>query len=118
MRKKSIFLVILAFATLSLTGQNLVKADYKPIHFGFTLGINAMDFGITPSLIPASDGRIYKADVEAITPGFSVGVIGNLRLSEYFALRLVHKCTKDADGVHKKNESYNIVGVVVRIALE
>ena len=51
MRKKSIFLVILAFATLSLTGQNLVKADYKPIHFGFTLGINAMDFGITPSLM-------------------------------------------------------------------
>ncbi len=89
MRKKTIFLVILAFATLSLTGQNLVKADYKPIHFGFTLGINAMDFGITPSLIPASDGRIYKADVDAITPGFSVGVIGNLRLSEYFALRLV-----------------------------
>lgn len=88
MKKILISLLILTAINLNITGQNLFKADYKTLHFGFMLGLNAMDFGITPTLDPINR-VIYEADIDRITPGFSVGVIGNLRLSDYFALRLI-----------------------------
>ena len=45
---------IIVFALLSLfahraLGQNLITVDSKLLHFGFTLGLDAMDFGISPS---------------------------------------------------------------------
>lgn len=89
MLKKTILTII---ATIITTGyvfaQNLPMSDLKTAHFGFTIGVNMMDFGIKPSL-QSINGRIYQADVTGITPGFTVGVIGDLRLAEYFNLRLV-----------------------------
>jgi hypothetical protein len=88
MKKSILFLTILLIYSRLAIGQNLLTADNKLIHFGFTLGINAMDYGISPSLMPI-DGTIYQADVAKLIPGFSVGVIGDLRLGEYFNLRLI-----------------------------
>ena len=48
--------------------QNLPVVDYKRYHFGFTLGLNTMDFGIKNSLMPI-DGKIYQAEVSTIMPG-------------------------------------------------
>ena len=62
--------------------------DIRPIHFGFMLGINTMDFGIKPSMLEI-DGKVYQADVSHLIPGFSVGVIGDVRLGEYFNFRLI-----------------------------
>ena len=63
-------------------------ADIRTLHFGFMLGINAMDFGIKPSMLEI-DGKVYQADVSRLMPGFSVGVIGDVRLGEYFNFRLI-----------------------------
>ena len=84
---------IIVFALLSIfahraLGQNLITVDSKFLHFGFTLGLDAMDFGISPSLVVTSKG-VYEADVAKVTPGFTVGVIGDMRLGEYFNLRTV-----------------------------
>ena len=61
--------------------------DDKIIHFGFSLGMNTMDFGITPSLVEANDGEIYQVDVSRLKPGFSVGIISDMQLNRYFNLR-------------------------------
>lgn len=60
---------------------NLPYVDDKLIHFGFSLGFNAMDFGVTP----ASDS--INARVSTLKPGFSVGIISDLRISRYLNLR-------------------------------
>lgn len=81
---------VVAFALIvcCLTGVNAqtYHADDKPIHFGFSLGINTMDFGVglSNSVI---DGTVYTADVSVLKPGFSVGIVSDLLISRYLNLR-------------------------------
>jgi len=58
--------------------------DYKWIHFGFTVGLNTMDFGLQR---PA--GTTLFADVSRISPGFQVSIVSDLRLAEYYSLRFL-----------------------------
>jgi len=75
-----LFLIVGLVENTSAQG-NLPYVDDKPIHFGFSLGMNAMDFGVTHS---ASSDSIR---VSALAPGFSVGIITDLRLNRYLNLR-------------------------------
>lgn len=89
--------------------QSLSGFDERPIHFGFFLGVNAMDFGFrfypdpiaqNPVLqLPENAavkskteqyyrGRSIRADVDPISPGFSVGIVSNFRLTEFADLRI------------------------------
>ncbi len=77
----------LLLAVASATAQNLPYADYKRFHFGFSLGLNFLDFNLTPSNM-VIDGKTYQADVSSLMPGFSVALISDLRLNDYFNLRL------------------------------
>ena len=88
MKKILLIISILTCFNFVAKSQNLPMADIRPYHFGFMLGINAMDFGIKPSMIEI-DGKVYKADVTTLIPGLSVGVIGDVRLGEYFNVRLI-----------------------------
>ena len=103
---------ILPILFLTLLGWNvhaqkqkinyLTTFDDKRIHFGFSLGINYLDFnvesyqtiGANPKLdteelqkyaIPLNTA--ITSDVSVLIPGFTVGIISNLRLSEDFDLR-------------------------------
>jgi hypothetical protein len=80
------FLIITINSSVFAQGNNLPYVDDKLIHFGFSLGINAMDFGILPSLQDIN-GKTYEADVSTLKPGFSVGIISDLRLNRYLNLR-------------------------------
>ncbi len=77
--------------------------DDKWVHFGFTVGLNTLDFTIVnyPSLEDAgitesdfgyapkpSEGYIYS-DVARLTPGFTVGIVSSLRISRDLNLRFV-----------------------------
>lgn len=81
-------MLALSCAAAAHAQDNLPMADYKTVHFGFTLGMNFMDFGFTPSGMEI-DGKVYNADVSLLMPGFSVGVIGDVRMGNYFNFRLV-----------------------------
>src|ERR1035437_8112284 len=72
---------ILGIFTSSLAQGNLLYVDEKPIHFGFLLGINTLDFGIT------TNNENYDARVSYLKPGFSVCRMSDLRLNRYFNLR-------------------------------
>ncbi|MBV5315675.1 MAG: PorT family protein [Prolixibacteraceae bacterium] len=87
--------------------KNLTTFDEKRIHFGFTLGINAVDFnfdhynyiGNNPKFdlekleVIAGEtitpDRKIRADVSSLVPGFTVGIVTNLRLAESFDLRFL-----------------------------
>lgn len=82
-------LIIIAFAALiglHATAQNNPYVDDKIIHFGFSLGMNLMTFGVTDSEIPIA-GETYHARVSNLMPGFSVGFISDVRICRYLNLR-------------------------------
>ncbi len=62
--------------------------DDKKLHFGFSLGINLMDFDITPSqTFLEQDG--YYPDVTLLNPGINIQVVTNFRPAKYFDLRFL-----------------------------
>ena len=88
--KLKTFSTCLVFLVCFVCGnaQNMPYVDEKPIRFGFTLGLNTMDFRTYENL-QAIDGKIYSAEVSQLKPGFSVGVITDLRLHNYLNLRFI-----------------------------
>ncbi|HPW89812.1 MAG TPA: outer membrane beta-barrel protein [Paludibacteraceae bacterium] len=88
---KRIFIILTLFVGFSLgvgAQDNLPMVDYKTLHFGFALGTNIMDFGFTQSQ-QEIDGKVYNVDVSMVMPGFMVGVLGDVRLSNNLNFRLI-----------------------------
>lgn len=67
--------------------QNLPFADQKLYHFGFNLGIHTQDMPIINSGIVQSDGEVWFAEIPSYSVGFSIGLIADRYLSQYFNLR-------------------------------
>jgi hypothetical protein len=89
--RKSILIIPLLLLTLCATGQeekprNLNAFDLKRIHFGFTVGVNVMDVGITRNY--AADNFLY-ADLSHVLPGFQVSIVSDLRLNKNWNLRFL-----------------------------
>ena len=108
-RRLLLFIVVSLFISLSFETQaqsrkleNMPTYDFAKYHFGFTLAINQMHFTIKPAQglnytmfdsisakeINADSAMIYSIE-DRPTTGFTVGIVGNLRLSNYFDLRFV-----------------------------
>lgn len=71
---------------------NYQKIDHKPFHFGYTLGLNTMDFGIYPSEASASpDGTRIDTfpEINRLSPGIDIAIVTNFRITEYLDLRLL-----------------------------
>lgn len=62
--------------------------DDKYMHFGFTLGFNAMDFIITPSQQYLSSDSLYP-EVSRLNPGINIQIVTNGRLSDHFDVRFL-----------------------------
>ena len=65
---------------------NLPNYDRKPVHFGFLLGINSMDFKITPISEQADTLFILKSQDQK---GFNLGIVSNFRLGRNTDLRFL-----------------------------
>ena len=68
---------------------NLPKLDNQVAHFGYSLGLNMMDFTIRPSdmFLPAYD-TVYAVEIGRFV-GFNINMISNLRLAEYLDVRFL-----------------------------
>ena len=108
------FFILFCFAAEAFSQSKQVpnKPDYDnaPYHFGFLLGINEMLFTIktTPGYqdkmyynntleqsIPdqnSDSANLYKVEATP-TFGFVIGIVGNLRLGEYFDMRFTPSLT-------------------------
>ncbi|MBE0662186.1 MAG: PorT family protein [Bacteroidales bacterium] len=82
--------------------HNLIHFDHKPYNFGFTLGINQMLFSIehmplythtiyTPEQTPDIPADWARLNTVESNPnwGFTIGIVSNLRLANYFDLRFI-----------------------------
>lgn len=94
MKNKLFILALFVFSATSLfsqrkLAQNQLLSDTKLVHFGFTLGLNEQNFGVTHSNFINELGTSYYMEVPTYSPGFTVGVISDLRLFEFLNLRFV-----------------------------
>ena len=62
-------------------------ADNKLYHFGFHVGLHTQDLILTNNGIPTPGGETWFAEIPNYSPGFSVGVMGDLFLNPYMNLR-------------------------------
>jgi hypothetical protein len=83
-----VFLGPIAVSAQSRKLQNQPKYDNRPVHFGFCLGINTYDFQIRPKQDLAAIPGVYDMFTTS-QPGYSIGIISNLRLGKYFDLRFI-----------------------------
>ncbi len=110
--RKQIGVILLLLISLGGYAQkeyvkNLTTFDEKKIHFGFTIGINTMDYalehwtpiGMNPEFVETDwdnlDGHeimgtdTVRADLASMVAGLTVGIVTNLRLGRYFDLRFL-----------------------------
>ncbi|WP_139279466.1 type IX secretion/gliding motility protein PorT/SprT [Tangfeifania diversioriginum] len=106
-----IFLVLIAGNLLAQKQKvnHMTTFDDKLLHFGFTLGMNTLDFGIVhynpigsnpdfttppantwyPDEERITGNHFVRADIEEVIPGFTVGIVSSLRLTRDLNLRFL-----------------------------
>lgn len=109
--KRAILFILFIFIVLGSSGQkiklkHLTTFDDKLLHFGFSLGLNTLDFSVrnylpigeNPAFFPQTwagttpqirANDTVRADVAGLIPGFTVGIISNLRINRDFDLRFL-----------------------------
>lgn len=90
---KKLLLIILSLLPVLGFSQkkkpmNDVIYDKKTLHFGFTLGLNTMDFILYPSHSAILPDSLYP-EVTLLHPGFNINVVSSLKLSEHFNFRFL-----------------------------
>lgn len=69
--------------------KNQPYADMKLFHLGFHVGLHTQDLILTNTGAQTPDGKTWFAEIPNYSPGFSVGVIGDMFLSPHFNLRFI-----------------------------
>jgi hypothetical protein len=68
--------------------QNLIRYDYKKLHFGFTLGINSLNFNIQKNSSTITNDTLLTL-LPNSQKGFNLGIVSNLRIGKYTDLRFI-----------------------------
>ncbi|WP_430813635.1 porin family protein [Carboxylicivirga sp. RSCT41] len=95
--KKLIFTIFLLVQISAVFSQgknsriaNLRSFDERPLHFGFLIGINTMDFRVYNTGVPVNDNNeILYADVVDLTPGLNIGIVSSYKLTSDLNLRFL-----------------------------
>ncbi|MDR1403615.1 MAG: PorT family protein, partial [Tannerellaceae bacterium] len=69
--------------------KNQPYADMKLFHLGFHVGLHTQDLILTNTGAVTTDGQTWFAEIPFYSPGFSVGMIGDLFMNPYFNLRFI-----------------------------
>lgn len=92
---KDAFIVSLMFLSLYNANAQSQKlqyrpyADLRPFHYGFFFGLHAQSLQLTNNGYIDPDGQQWFVSNDRYDPGFTVGVLGEWRLSERFAVRVL-----------------------------
>lgn len=87
-----------SFANAQRKVQYLQYEDLKPYHLGFSMGMHTQDLLLNHSGLTDTNGDTWYGSVNNYTPGFSVGVIADLRIFDFLSLRTspaIHFGSKD-----------------------
>lgn len=100
MKRRLIHIIILSLCVLGAGAQgtkvqNRPYTDLRPFHFGVLVGTHLQDMefeNVGPQMITGEDGvtaeKTVTCDQDRWDTGFTVGVLGEFRLSDNFAFRL------------------------------
>ena len=99
MRRSLIFFCLLATVLTAVAQERKVQnrpyIDLRTLHFGLSLGLNMQDVefqNVGPQQLLLPDGTTVPTsivcDADMWNPGFSVGVLADLRLHQHFSLRV------------------------------
>ena len=133
---KTAFILILALVALrplyaiSFRGPKIPNTplyDSRLFHFGFSLGLNMMNFSLKSDDNLGFDGDTLLGMRHGFQPGFSVGVVTDLRMGKFFNLRFIptfsmgqrsitYKTNLPGQGI--RNESKNMESIMVMLPLE
>ena len=69
--------------------QNKPYIDFRRLHYGFFIGVHAQDMEFANNGFVTENGETWYADIANYNPGFSVGVLADLRLNTYMSLRAI-----------------------------
>ncbi len=96
MKRKTLNILFLFLLLLPLSSfaqerkvQNKPYIDYRRLHYGFFVGAHLQDMEFVNNGFVTPDGESWYADIASYNPGFSVGVLAELRLSTHFSLRAI-----------------------------
>jgi len=68
--------------------KNYQIVDQKRLHFGFTIGLNEMDFSVRRPALSDINDTMY-ADVSRLEPGFQVSIVSEIKINDDLALRFL-----------------------------
>ena len=68
--------------------QNRLDHDERPYHFGFSLGLNTMNYAITPVENLQQDYG-FEYVLQEPDYGFHIGIVSNLKLDRFLDLRFI-----------------------------
>ena len=88
-----VFILVFSLIHFNISGQkqkpkNESWYDEKLIHFGFSLGFNAMDFNITPSQKYLVSDSLYP-EVSKLNPGINIQIVSDLRPGKHMDIRFL-----------------------------
>ena len=68
--------------------QNLIQYDFQKLHFGFTLGMNELNFNIKKNSSILTNDTLLTLHSNS-QKGFNLGIVSNLRIGKYTDLRFI-----------------------------
>ncbi|MBQ9356640.1 MAG: PorT family protein [Prevotella sp.] len=98
--RRNIVAILLAIVAITASAQtrkvqNKPYIDLRPMHFGIQIGLNMQDVelqNVGPQLVTMADEtqqeQLVLCDADTWNPGFCVGVVADMRLSQHLALRI------------------------------
>jgi hypothetical protein len=69
--------------------RNQPYIDMRMFHLGFHLGLNFQDLILTHTGLPTPAGDTWFTEIPTYSPGFSVGIIGDMFVNPYLNLRIL-----------------------------
>lgn len=93
MLKKCLYIVLLLACSYEMRAQkvmhntsllNYQRGDRSFLHFGFTLGVNYMDYRAL-----LSGANVLRAETGKLSMGFLVGIVSEMRISDDWGLRFL-----------------------------
>ena len=136
---KRLLYIILLLATSMVgfaqerTVQNRPYTDLRPLHFGVMVGTHLQDLEIVntgPQMVDLGDGngpvqKVISVDQDRWDAGFTVGVLGELRLNTTFQLRIAptmyfgtrHLTFRNLTDLNAKGQPIEKTGLEIRVYL-
>lgn len=123
------FTLAMGLAAQERKVQNRPYIDERKFHYGFLLGLHMQDLEVENNgYIDPETGEQWYAEIDNYSPGFTVGVLGELKLNKYLGLRIsptihfgqkhavYHEQTSGADSTQVFKSTYISIPIDLKFA--